>query len=185
MRALESTFLNALDDDTIRPLYLFEVDLGTTSLNLWSGHYNLSWDSKTWLGNGWFQGLSSIKEISSRPTSLEISLSGVTTTIMSLVLADLKQGSVGTLYYGLFDGSASIIADPIILFTGEYDQSRITDSVDGSEVSLSFNSALGRVSRKFDLKYTDAAQKNLFPTDQGLEYVAGLEERSRFFGVKE
>lgn len=179
MRSFESGYLSALEAENLRPFYLFEVE----SLYLWSGHYSLSWDSKTWLGNGWFQGLSSIKEEGNRNASLEIALSGVTQTIMSLILVDLKQGSIGTLYYGLFDGSNSIIADPVVLFVGEYDQSRITDSVDESLVSISFNSELTRLNKKTDLRYTDAAQKNLFPTDQGLEYVAGLSEWKGYFGV--
>ena len=184
MRTFDSGFSNALDDGIIRPFYLFEINLGTTTLNLWSGDYSLSWDSKTWLGNGWFQGLSSIKERSGRSSSIEIALTGVTSDVMSLILVDLKQGAQTTLSYGLFNTSWGIITDPITLFSGLYDQSRISDSIDSSQVSLSFNSNLSRLSRRFDLRYTDAAQKNLFPTDQGLEYVASLADWKGYIGVK-
>ncbi len=180
--------ISALSEKVLRPFYLFSLETNSTPLLLWSGNYNLSWDSKTWLGNGWFRGLSSIK-INENPqnNNIDIALAGANSSLMSLVLNDTAQSKLGIVYFGLFNSSLSIVVDPTILYAGYFSQSEITDSEKNSIITISLEGETSKVYDSSEIRYTDASQDNLFPNaeDQGLEYVVGLKDKKIYFGVKE
>ncbi len=185
-RTLTTAAKNALDDILIRPFYLFYVEFEGTTLRLFSGDRDLFYGGYSWLGNGWFRGLSSIRETGDiQSTGLDITLSGVPDTMLSLVLTYARQNLPGRLYLGVFDSSYSVIADPILLYEGGFDVAKISRSIGDLTIALSFESNLASLRRKREIRFTDQQQKLWYPSDKGFEYVDSLAEWTGFWGNKE
>lgn len=171
---------------TIRPFYLFEADLSSEVLRLSSTNYDLSWDSETWLGNGWFRGLGSVRETGAiESSSLEVTLAGVSSALLALVLNYARQNLVGRIYLGMFNSSGSIIADPFVLWEGGLDVPKILDTDRELTIGLSYVSAMVILKRAREWRYTDQQQQTLFSGDKGFEFVTALSQWSGFWGNKE
>ncbi len=184
-RALTAGILSELSAPTVRPIYFLELEFQGVNLNLCSDIINVNWDSKVWLGNGWFQGMGSIKEVEDIDIpSIEVTLSGVPETILSLVLSSGRQNKRGKLYLGFRDASLSIIADPVLIYDGNYDQASISDSPESSVVTIKYESDLSRIRKSQSLTYSDALQKSFYPADKGFEFVNSIADKPVFWGTK-
>ena len=185
-RGLSTDMENALSASTVRAAILFEGVFVTDTIRLWTGYGNLSWDSKTWLGNGWLVGLADITEDGEiRSSNVDIQLSGVPLSLVSLILTQQSHASRGKLWLACFDSSNAIIADPWLLFDGALSAPRIDDSGDVSQVILTYEDDLIMLQRASELRFNHEAQISLFPDDKGFEYVAGIENWTGFWGLKE
>lgn len=185
-RDLTGDTVTELTGATFRPFFLFEGIFSSSTLRLWSGFGDLSWDGHTWLGNGWLQGLSDISEgneISS--TGADILLSGVPQSLVSLILSESQHSSRGSVWLGCFDSSGDIVADPYLLFEGVLSSPRIDDSSDQAQVVLTYENDLIMLNRAKELRYNQESQQAIFPTDRGFEYVAGIQKWTGFWGYKE
>lgn len=184
-RTLTTAVSSAVEASEVRPFYLFEAEFVSETLRLFSGGYDLTWNSETWLGNGWFKGLSNVKETGGVESSgVEVTLSGVPDTLISLVLGDSRQNLTGKLYLGFFDSSWSIIADPFLFFEGGLDVPKISDSNSDLDLILTYENHLVFLKRKRELRFTDQTQQALFPGDLGFQFVNSLAEWSGYWGKK-
>jgi len=99
--------LAAIAANTVRPAILFEgvFDNGGVdeSVYLWSGVGPLSWGGHTWLGGGNLLGFSPIEETGeTRAVGFQVSLSGMSQTMVSLFQQSLRSGRRGKLWLALF-----------------------------------------------------------------------------------
>lgn len=185
-RDLTSSVLTELTASTIRPFYLFEAEFISTTLRLASTPHDITWNSEAWLGNGWFLGLPSIKEVGSVDSQgIEINLCGIPDTLISLLLTDTRQNLEGNIYLGFFDANWSVISDPVLLFSGGLDVPKISDSDNDLKISISYESNFALLKKAIELRYTDQHQKNLFAGDKGFEFVNSLQDWTGFWGNKE
>jgi hypothetical protein len=172
MRNLSGDFLTETTAENSRPIQLFEGVFDSTTIRLWNGFGDLSWDSRTWLGNGWFQGKDGAEE---REDDLEgvldILLSGVPSTILSAVLGDQKQGALGTLYFGYLNSSGAVIANPYPQFIGKYSHADINESAEISTVTLHYQSEIVDMGRPKEFRWTNGIQQFFFSGDTGFTYV--------------
>lgn len=158
-----------------RPFLLFEGEFSTFTLRLWTGSYDLSWDSKTWLGNGWFTTISSIEESNDLSANgIDITLSGVPQAMISTILDQVKQNAPGRVWLGFLDASGSVIADPYLAFSGKLDVPTIDDQVDGPVISISYESIMIDFDKEREYRYTPESQKLFNVNDKGFEYVAQI-----------
>ena len=62
------------------------------------------------------------------------------------------------------------------------DQMIITDNETTSLINLKCESRLIDLNRPKDVRYTDEAQKLLYPNDKGLEFIASMADKSIYWG---
>lgn len=185
-RELSQDMAAAIIEDVVRPFFLFEGIFASSTLRLWDGNLDLLWDSVTWLGNGWFKGFSDVKEDNeSNSKGLDILLSGVPSTLVSLILSEQNHACRGKLYLGLFDDTYTIIDDPYLLFEGSLSSPKINDSSDSCEVTLSYEDDLVILQNNKESRYNHESQQRFFPGDLGFEFVASIQNWSGFWGNKE
>lgn len=183
---LTSAMVTAFTDSTLRPILIFEATFETSTLRLWDGIGDLSWNSQTWLGNGWFHGMSDVNEdnkLSSK--GIDILLSGVPQTLISLILNEQSHSCRGKVWIGCLNSSEAIIADPYLLFEGGLSSPRIEDSPEKAEIILSYEDDLVILQKSKELRYNNESQKALFPTDKGFEFVSSLQDWKGFWGNQE
>lgn len=183
---LSAEMIAALDEDLIRPFLLFKGVFTSSTLRLWTGTHDLSYDSQTWLGNGWLQGFSNVSEdneISSK--GIDIELSGVPSSLVSLILSEQAFSNTGQLYLGLFNSSMVIIDTPILLFSGKLSAPSINDSGDTSKIVLSYEDDLVILQGSDESRYNHESQQRHFPGNLGFEFVSAIQTWSGFWGNKE
>lgn len=184
-RDLSASFLSALEQTTLKPVYLFAAQLPTMWLYYCSLDKDVSWNGNTWLGNGTFLGLSSIKEAGKiEANGLDIILNGVSSSIISAFLGYSRQNLSGLIYLALLDASDAVIADPTLLFEGQLDTIKISDASDAMHVTLVYESTLILLKESPELRYNNATQQVIYPGDKGFEFVEQVAEWSGYWGVK-
>lgn len=100
-RVLSSVMQAQIASGDVKPVLFFEGDIAGTTLRLWSGSSNIEWDGKTWLGNGWLHGISSLKgDNTLAANGASITLSGVPSELIAAMLSSLQQGAIGRLWLG-------------------------------------------------------------------------------------
>lgn len=185
-RDLTAGMVSELTGSTFRPFFLFEATFASSTLYLWDGIGDLSWNSQTWLGNGWFKGLGTVQEDNDvKAKGIDVTLSGVSLSVVSLILTDSRHSCRGKVYLGAFDENEEIVEDPYLLFEGALSAPRIDDSTKNSQAVLSYEDDLIMILRSRELRYNHETQQSLFPGDRGFEYVTGLQKWTGFWGYKE
>jgi hypothetical protein len=183
MRDLTVSVQNAISADQVSPILLFEGEFATSTVRVWSGYGNLSWNGYTWLGVGTFGGISSISETADiKASGVTVSLSGIPLDMISLTLSEVRQNKIGRVYMGFMNSSNAIISDPYLAFEGRLDIPAIQDDAESAVITISYESRLIDLQKARELRYTDEEQKRLYPGDKGLEFVASLQEADIVWG---
>lgn len=167
---------------TCAPIYFVEIDFGPGVLNLWTGQGDLSWDSKTWLGNGYLRAVSGMGEVDDLTSpNCEIELAGVPQALLSLVL-NLEQGKSVKVWLGFLNSSGAVIADPYNLWVGKTDVAVIKESADGALISLQCENSLVQTERVKAFRYNPDSQKLFYPNDLGFNFAASTARQDLFWG---
>lgn len=185
MKTITGGMAAALAGSQVRLGFLFEAEFISYTLRLSSGQSDLSWGGYTWQGNGWFLGMDSLSESEGiESTALEVVLTGVPTAIITLILSSFRQNLSGKLYLAAFDTSWGIISDPLLIYSGGLDVPSVIDSTQQTAIRLRYESQLIKLRQPSDLRYTDEAQKALFPGDRGFQFLAGTADWDGYWGKK-
>lgn len=185
-RNLSSEFLAALEAREVRTAYLFEAVFKTATIRLWDGIGPLSWDGKTWLGNGWFISPSTITETDRLVSfGVAIQLSGIPGELISLVLAESRMANTGSLWLAVMDEDGGVI-DADLQFTGHQENPEIMEDASSSHIELNYESALSKLTKERELIYSHDVQMQLTSgTDRGFEHITAINEQALYWGFKE
>lgn len=176
-RDLSASVQAALDETQVNPILLFEAEFADGYLRLWTGYGDLSWNGYTWTGAGTMGSISPISETDQvQANGIAVSLSGIPSAYVSLILSDVRQGKVGRVYLGFLDNSGNIIANPYMAFEGRLDIPTIEEAGEGAMITITYESRLIDLNRSREIRFTDEEQKRMYLGDKGLEYVVGMQE---------
>lgn len=182
-RSMSASMQSALAATDVRPIDLVEMAFTSQTVRLCSASRDISWNSQTWLGNGWLNPLREISDTSElRAIGVEVPLVGADQSVVSLALSETGHRSTCKIWLGLFDSSWSLIVDPVQLFKGYLDQATINDDGRTASVSFAWESDLTNLERPVIFRYTKEGQRSLFPSDKGFDYVHQVEDWSGFWG---
>ena len=176
-RDLSSGVISEITSSSLAPFLLFEGVFASGTLRLWSGIGDLSWNSYTWTGVGSLASISSVTE--SAETSAQgitVSLSGIPSSLVSLFLGDVRQGSAGKVYLGFLNSSNQVIDSPYMLFEGRLDVPAMEESAETAVISITYESRLIDLERPRESRYTDEDQQREFSGDIGFEFVPSLQD---------
>lgn len=182
-RGLTAGMITELTADTVRPILLFEWVAYGSTIRYWSGRGDLSWDSKTWLGNSVFKGIGPVSESKTiQAAGLSIMLAGEPSSIVSLQLNSTRTGQVGKLWLGFLNASGAVISTPYEFFSGQLSESNLNDGAKESTLELVFESDLIILEKSSGKRYTHEDQQIDYPGDLGFEYVPQLEDFTGYWG---
>lgn len=184
MRDLTSAMQTEVGKTEVAPFLMFEGEFVSGTLRIWSGYGNLTWRGVSWSGTGTLISISDVSETNETSAQgIIVTLSGIPSELISLVLGDVRQGKMGRVYLGLLDGQ-QVINDPILLFSGKLDVSSIVDEGETSTIQVAYESRLIDLERPRVNRYTPEDQKRLFPGDLGLDYVPSIQDKKITWGTK-
>ena len=177
-RDISAGVQSAISATEVQPIILFEGSFASGTVYVWSGYGDLVWDGDTYLGVGTLGAISNVSEASEiSAKGITVSMSGIPSSLISLVLGDVRQGAVGKVHMGFLNSSGVVIDDPILMFEGKLDVPSIQEGGDTSTITLSYESRLIDLQRAREGRYTNEDQLRAFPGDLGCAFVASLQEK--------
>ena len=167
----------------VRPIFLVRMVFDSSQLNIWSGVGDISFDSVTYTGLGDLLSISDIKETSDiSATGINVSLSGVKSSLIAIAKDQEYQGRELSVRLGAFNESGSLIADPVIIFSGFMDTMTIAEAGTYSTISIAVENKLVAFERSKVRRYTAEDQKIDHPTDKGFEFVTSIVQKQIIWG---
>ena len=175
-RGLSSSVKTELATGVIDPVLLVEIEVGTP-IYLTNAPFDItssvSGSSRTYLTNGHLKNITGINE-TNKPTknSLQITLSGVDQTYISIALSENIINKEVYIYRGFLDSSNALISDPFLLFYGTIDEYKISDNTSTANLIISVTSHWGNFSKVGGRTTTDNSQQRFFSGDKGMEFAS-------------
>ena len=175
-RGLSSSVKTELATGVIDPVLLVEIEFGTP-VYLTNAPFDItssvSGSSRTYLTNGHLKNITGINE-TNKPTknSLQLTLSGVDQTYISIALSENIINKEVYIYRGFLDANNALISDPFLLFFGTIDEYRITDNTTTANLVLNLTSHWGNFEKTSGRVTTDNSQQRFFSGDKGMEFAA-------------
>ena len=175
-RGLSNSVKTELATGNIRPVHLIHLNFATPvyltdcSFALTS---SISGSSRTYTASGHILGIGSAQEGSTPiKNSLNLTLSGVDQTYISVALNENIINDNVYIYRGFLDSNLSLISDPFLLFYGTIDEYKIADNTDIASLILTVTSHWGNFSKTSGRVTTDNSQQRFFSGDKGMEFSA-------------
>jgi hypothetical protein len=182
-RDLSAGMLAAISAGTVRLAILYEgvfVSGGVdTSVYLWTGIGTLTWDGHAWLAGGILLGISPVEETGeTRAVGFEVSLSGMSQTMVSLFLQSVRSGRRGKLWLALFNAGnwSTPIDAPYPIRSGRFDVGLIEDDGDKCIIVAKYEDRLRDLERPRENRWTKEDQDLLVPGDTGFDSNAALQD---------
>lgn len=184
-RTISAALSTALQADRVSPLLLVEALFDSGALRIWNGVGDLSALSETWTGTGLMLSISAVEETAEiRATGVNISLTGIPSSIISIALSEDYQGRLASVYIGAFDVSTgAVITDPILAFKGNIDMMPMEERGETAKIVLTVESRLVQLEKASRRRFTAQDQKVEFPLDTGFDHVASIQDAQIVWGV--
>ena len=100
-----------------------------------------------------------------------------------IALSDNFQGRAAKIWFGCVDSSMNIIANPLLIFSGEMDTCKIDDNGQNSTITITAENSLVDLENPRERRFTDADQQLQFPGDLGLQYVGAIQNIDINWGI--
>jgi hypothetical protein len=176
----------------------FDFDSGT--IGMWTGLGNITFNGVTFFGGGNLIGISAYQEtLDLQAQGMTFTLSGVASDLIEITENEPYQGRAVRLSIALVDiesfiakedgtgvilteGGGRIRLESTVnatyrLFSGLMDVMDTQDDSTTSTIQLSAENVLTLLKRSKTRRYTDEDQKARYPDDDGLSFIAALQDK--------
>ncbi len=179
MRDISTVISNAVVAKSLEPFFAIEMFFDGGTIRLWTGIGTITVGTDVFTGAGTMLNITEIEETAEvKASGITLVLNGISTTIMSLALAEPYQGRLCKVYFGVLSPSVSTTE----VFAGYMDQMIIRENSDTCDVMLSVENKLVDLEKPRIRRFTHNDQIARFPGDLGLEFVESLQTKEVYFG---
>lgn len=184
-RSIASANETASQAPVIVPVFFVKLEFDSGDVLLHTGLGSITWGGDTYTGAGAIGKITPVDEDSelSRST-VQLTLRGLPTDIVSIVLGEYYQGRTATIYLGYLDQTTlALVADPLIVYRGRMDTATIEQG-ETLAVTLSVESRFSAWDKPLIRRYNHADQQSRYAGDRGLEFVEQTTEKELVWGQK-
>ena len=182
-RSLTPANASASQQPVIAPVWFVKLAFDTGNVCFHTQLGTLSFGGDDYTGAGDIGGIGAVEEDSelSRST-LQLSLRGLPSDIISILLNEHYQGRPATVYLAYLDPATFQLVDtPFIVYKGRMD-SPATDEGETVSVTLTVESRFAAWDRPVSRRYNNADQQSRYPGDKGMEFVEQTTEKNLNWG---
>lgn len=181
-RGLTNDMVTEVSASQLSPILLASLSFATP-VHIWTGYGTITVGSTAYLGIGTLGSISPVEEttdLAARGISMQ--LSGVPTAMLAVALTENYQGRECSVLFGALEASGALVSSPVTIFSGRMDVMSINDDGQNATIGMTAENKLVDFRRPREVRYTDQEQKNLFPSDKGLEFVTAIQEKQIYWG---
>lgn len=169
---IDTKVLTALGEDKIYPFFAVKGQFDSGTVRLWTGTEDITIDSETYTGAGSLLSMTGVEENSDlASTNLIVTLSGMDQTVLNLALSENYQNRRIDAFLGFLDGGTNEVKGKMNIFGGRMTQMTISDSAQGSQVTINSENRLVDLDRPSNLRYNRGSQQFLDSTDTAFRHV--------------
>ena len=181
-RGLTNDMVTEVSASQLSPILLASLSFATP-VHIWTGYGTITVGSTAYLGIGTLGSISPVEEttdLAARGISMQ--LSGVPTAMLAVALTENYQGRECSVLFGALQSSGALVSSPVTIFSGRMDVMSINDDGQNATIGMTAENKLVDFRRPREVRYTDQEQKNLVPSDKGLEFVTAIQEKQIYWG---
>ncbi len=180
-RELPTGLATALNAAEVPAAILVELAWPDGTVYIWNGYAPISWNGHTWVGVGYLGQISEVSESSDLSANgLTLALSGIPSIYIAEILRNDVQGRSARVFFGPISGNVFAI-DPVCIFDGIIDTTSFVSDGKTATISIALEKEFID-NRSSAARYTPEDQKQLYPTDLGLDFTPGLAEKTFSWG---
>jgi hypothetical protein len=168
------------------PIFLLKLALDGGTIGFHSRLGALTYDGQVYTGAGSLASIGAVREAGdmSRPT-LEVGLSGLNISLVSIIFGQHYQGRSATLYGGFINLETNVlITSPAILFEGKIDNAQIEKSSTTASITLRIENEFADWERPRVRRYNNADQQSRYPTDKFFSFAEQAATKTVYWGRK-
>tara|TARA_R110000868_G_scaffold75190_2_gene217165 strand:- start:376 stop:978 length:603 start_codon:yes stop_codon:yes gene_type:complete len=196
-RDIPAALLTALSQPEIQPFYAVELmfDPRTVTdvngdpfavgpLRLWTGTSDrvieVQGADQTFTATGGLLSIGGLDEVSDLSAkSIQLTLSGINTSILSIALQEPYQRRICRLYFG-----EQSVDDVVQIFAGKMNTMSIQDESTSSSITLDVESNLIELERSSGWRYTNENHQSRYSGDTFFSYVQTIQDQQVAWGRK-
>ena len=183
-RNLTSGQITALTAEVLRTAVFVQASFISTTVYLWTGSGNTTWNGHTWIGLGSLLDVSVSEDGATvSPRGIIITLSGLDTTLLSEALGDFGLGLPVTVYLALYDSSFALIDAPFITWAGRMDQPDFEVSGTSCILTINCEDRLIDLNTSVSRRYTNEDLQRDTPGDLGCSFVDSIQQITLNWGA--
>lgn len=177
-RSLDAATITASQQSVIVPVWFVKLEFDTGNITLSTYDSSIAWGGDTYIGAGNIGAIGTVDEsIELARSPIELTLSGLSSSIVAIALNEHCQGRRATIYFGYLDRTTrQLVATPSILYRGKMDNFSIPQQGKTFTISLKLESRFADWDRPRVRRLNNADQQARYPGDLGLEFVEQASE---------
>jgi len=181
-RGISTATKNSLATGTIRPCLNIKLSFGGF-LRLTTAHKDVVVSGEgTFLPTGGVLSVSEVRDaVDLSASNLTITLSGCSADLVNSMKNTQLQGLSVTIWLTFLDEDFNVIQN-LHYFNGIIENTVYQQNNKTITIAVVCQNFLARLNERKVRRYTDADQKNDFPSDKALEYVEQIQEQSLVWG---
>ena len=181
-RAMTARMAAEIEGPQIRPFgaVKFAFNSGTLALN--TTPYTITIDGIDYLGVGALGEISNVEETTEMKSQrVSLKLTGMDPAFVQIALGEHYQGVRTSIWLGLLDADHHLLDTPVLAFSGQLDTLDIKAGAEATIIAT-IESRFADWERPRIRRFTDADQKDLYPSDRGLEFVSKVTDMELVWG---
>lgn len=182
-RGLSDTVISEIESDIIYPVLFLEFNFSDGPERYWTGYHDIQMRGVTFVGSGDLIEVSPIKETTEvKANNVSFTVEGIETENIDRSLRKEYQNRRCRAWLGFMDENDRLIDQPDIIYVGRQDVMEISETADGTTIKMNTENRLIQLNKSNGRRYTNEDQKMDYPDDDGLEFVADLQDKAIHFG---
>lgn len=182
-RSLPAALAIEFGEKELKPFYAVELLFDSGDLRFWTGYGNITANGETWSGAGSVMNFSEVIEATDLSANgITITLTGLDTQIISIMLGENYRGRSAKIYLGALDATNQPVSDMYQIFAGRMDVMTLQEDGSTATVAIAVENVLIDLERPRTRKLTNEEQLERFPNDESLSGVAQLQDRQIAWG---
>lgn len=182
-RTVTGTVASAIAASNVPMLVFVELSFPSGALRFTNADVPRTWNGYTWIGGASCTGLQPIEETST-PSSAQLAvvLTGIAASYVSSVMTEHYQGQPARIWLAPLDGNHSVLADPVLVFSGRMDEPSIALG-ETATITIGLENRWADWDRPRVRRFNGADQEAEWPGDLFFQYVEAMESAELSWGL--
>jgi len=169
--------LTALQSGSLQPAVFVQIQFASATVYMWTGIGSVTWNGHTWTGLGSLLNFLPIEEAATvEARGIVIQLSGLDATLFADCTQEFQLGLPVTIYFTAYSSPGTLIATPIVAWTGRTDQPTFEISGASVTINLACENRFLDMNVACDRRHTNEDQQAIYPGDTVFQFVNGIQD---------